>query len=146
MKKLITKPHLFFFGLIPFSILLALLLKNEEIGINYYGATIIAQLKYIYYLSAFFFGLIGFNYFSLHWANKAPKINLTIIHIFLQILSFTLLITRNNWNWLHSANQNSESLVIDNSNFMLFISFLLFLLATLFHLINFFLSLFSKSK
>lgn len=146
MKKLISKPHLFFFGLIPVSIILAMLLKDQEVLINYYDSSITAQLKYIYFLSAFFFCLLGFNYFSLHWANKTPKKGLTIIHILLQVFSFVLLITRDKWNWLHSANQTNEGLVIDNSNFILFISFLLFLLATFFHLINFFLSLFSKTK
>mgnify|MGYP005992033665 CR=1 FL=1 len=146
MKKLISKPHLFFFGLIPVAIIIALLLKNEEIVFSYYGANIVVQLKFIYYLSAFFFCLLGFNYFSLYWANKTPKKKLTIIHIILQVVSFILLITYKNWSWLSSANQTNENFMIDNSNFILFISFLFFLLATFFHLINFFLSLFSKSK
>lgn len=146
MKKLITKPHLFFFGMIPVSIILALIFNNDQIIIHYYDGNFIAQLKYVYYLSAFFFSLIGFNYFSILWANKTPKKNLTIIHIVLQVISFTLLITRNCWSWLHSANQTTEGLVIDNSNFIVFMSFLIFLLATLFHLVNFFSTLLSKSK
>lgn len=146
MKKLITKPYLFFFGMIPVSIILALIFNTDEIIINYYDGNFIAQLKYIYYLSAIFFGLIGFNYFSIHWANKTPKRGLTIIHIALQVISFTLLITHNKWSWLHSENQTTESLVIDNSNLIILVSFLVFLLATLFHLVNFFSALFSKSK
>ncbi len=146
MRKIIKKPHLFFFGLILISILLSFFFKNEEVSINYYGSSIVAQLKYVYYLSAFFFCLIGFNYFSLHWANKTPKKSLTLIHIVLQVLSLILLIARNNWNWLHAVNQTNKGIVLDNSNFILFISFLIFLLATFFHLINFFSSLLSKSK
>ncbi|MFT5762251.1 MAG: hypothetical protein ACI8WA_001377 [Polaribacter sp.] len=146
MKKLITKPYLFFFGMIPVSIILALVFNNDEVIINYYDGNFIAQIKYIYYLSAIFFGLIGFNYFSIHWANKTPKKGLTIVHIALQIISFTLLITRNNWSWLHSENQTTEGLAIDNSNLIILFSFLVFLLATLFHLVNFFGALFSKSK
>jgi TRAP-type C4-dicarboxylate transport system permease small subunit len=146
MKKLIAKPYLLFFWLAPISILLAYIFKNDEISINYYDANFNVELKYIYEVAAFYFCLIGFNYFSIHWANKTPKKGLTIIHIALQVVSFTLFITHKNWNWLLSSNQTNEGLVVDNSNFILFISFLCFLLATFFHLVNFFLSLFSKSK
>jgi len=132
--------------MIPVSIILALVFHNDEIIVDYYDGNFIVQFKYIYYLSAIFFGLIGFNYYSIHWANKTSKRGLTIIHIALQVISFTLLITRNKWSWLHSENQTTEGLVIDNSNFIVLVSFLVFLLATLFHLANFFSGLFSKSK
>tara|TARA_R110001592_G_scaffold85244_2_gene251758 strand:+ start:5333 stop:5773 length:441 start_codon:yes stop_codon:yes gene_type:complete len=146
MKKLITIPYLLFFWLIPVSIILAFIFKNDEISINYYNANFIVELKYIYYISAFYFCLIGFNYYAIYWSNKTPKKGLTLIHITLQIISFALLITHKNWSWLQSTNQTNENLVLDNSNFILLISFSFFLLATLFHLFNFFLSLFSKSK
>ena len=146
MKRIFTKPHLFFFSLVPISILLAYIFNTKEIVFNYYDAYFVAELKYIYYLSAFFFGLVGFNYFSISWADKKPIKNLTIIHILLQVVSFTLLISYKNWSWLQSENEINKDFIIDNSNFIIFISFLLFLLATFFHLINFFLSIFSKSK
>ncbi len=146
MKKLIAKPHIFFFGLIPISILLAYFFNSEGINFRYYGASLTVELKYIYYVAAFFFGLIGINYFSIHWAKKTPKKGLTQIHIILQGFSFLLLITYNKWSWIQSAKNLNKDFVIDNSNLILFISFILFILASIIHVFNFFLSLFSKSK
>jgi len=55
MKKLITKPLIFFLGFIPISILLAYFFNSEGINIRYYGASLTVELKYIYYVASFFF-------------------------------------------------------------------------------------------
>ncbi|GGH01922.1 hypothetical protein GCM10011416_20890 [Polaribacter pacificus] len=148
MKKLISQPHRFFFGLVPVCIVLAFVFFKDLIEFEYYGGFIEAPLKYIYFFSALFFTLIGFNYYSVHWANKPLIKGLTRAHILLQCTALILLISRNHWTWLAGDETQNESTtaVFGSPNFIFFMAFLIFLLATFIHLINFFISLFRKSK
>jgi hypothetical protein len=140
MKKIIAKPHLFFFGLALLFVIIASINGKNNLEINIGLVNFDIQVKILCLISSLFFVLIGFNYFSIFWANKQPRKRLTIIHIVLQIIALTpfiyLLSTVNN-----SSDTNLELLIATN-----FIGFLIFLFASLLHLINFFSSLFLKKE
>ena len=147
MKKLITKPHLFFFGLIPVIFLLELINKNEIITTNVKTTYINIELKYLNYFFTILFTVIGLSYFFLYQKKKKIKKQLTFFHITLQTIAFLLFYTKNQWNWIGDNSLYSKfNIPIDNSNSVILISILLFMLATFFYVLNFFLSLFSKSK
>ena len=139
--KIISKPHLFFFGLIPFTITLGFLLRNETVSFAYYGITISFNCASILSISSVFFGLIGINYFSLHLVKKQPKKGLTIVHIIFQIISLTLFIYYILSMTNLEARQEKQLL-----SFTFFIGFILFLISILIHLINFSASLFLKKE
>lgn len=144
VKKLIVKPYLFFFGLIPIFILLGLLSGDKILNINIDYIYFDILYLHFYLFSAIFFAMIGINYFSLHWAEKPPKKWLTIIHISLQIIALLLLFTNNNWNWIGEKSQEGILNITDNSSIIIVLAFLIFLLSAFVHLINFFTSLFLK--
>lgn len=147
MKKLITKPHLFFFGLIPVIFLLELINKNEIITTNVKTTYINIELKYLNYFFTILFTVIVLSYFFLYQKKKKIKKRLTFFHIILQTIAFLLFFTKNQWNWIGDNSLYSKfNIPIDNSNSVILISILLFMLATFFYILNFFLSLFSKSK
>jgi len=144
MKKLITKPHLFFFGLALLFVIIAIVKGENSLEINISLAKFDIQVKTFCLISSLFFVLIGFNYFSIIWANRQPIKWLTTIHIVLQILALApfiyLLSTENNSS---ETNTNNDLKLLIATNF---IGFLLFLLATLIHLVNFFSMLFLKKE
>ena len=146
VKKIIAKPFLFFFGLIPLFIFLAFFSKDKLLDINIYDTYFVVPYFHFYLFSAIFSAMISFNYFALYWADKPPKKWLTIIHILLQLLALLLIITSNKWNWL--GNQNTEEMMFinDNSNLLIVISFLIFLLSVFIHFINFLVSLLLKKS
>ena len=146
VNKIITKPHIFFFGLVPIFIILAFLSKDKTLDINIYDIYFVITNYHFFLFSAIFFAMLGINYFSLYWAEKTPKKWLTIGHISLQIISFLFLLTRNNWNWINSKSYSEIGIINDNSNLIIFIAFLIFLLSVFIHLINFFTSLFLKKQ
>ncbi len=139
MQKIIQKPYLFFFGLVPITLILGFLFKKSGIDFDYYGGTVSINYWSLFLISSVFFALIGFNYFSLKWMNKQPKKWLTIIHVFLQIVSLLLLLY-----YILQTNSATDLQQKDVLNFILFIAFFIFLIASFIHLINFFLSLFLK--
>ena len=143
MKKIIAKPYLFFFGLIPIVLILGFIKREESIDINVSYIYYVVGLNTLSYFFAVFFGLIGLNYFSLLWANKKPKKWLTIFHLLLQSIALLLFFTKNNWNWLGKSELNYS---FDYSNFILILSLVIFIISTFIHLINFFVSLFLKRE
>lgn len=141
LRKVISKPHLFFFGLIPFSIILGFLLRNETVNLAYYGVNISFNSASTFSISSVFFGLIGFDYFSLLLIKKQPIKRLTVVHIVLQIISLTLFIYYILSMTNFETRQEKQLL-----SFTFFIGFILFLISILIHLINFFASLFLKKE
>ena len=147
MKNIISKPHLFFFGLIPIILIVGYIYKDESIDINISYAYYLISYKQLSYFFAVFFGLIGLNYFSLYWAKRPTKKGLTIVHMVLQCLSLLLFFTKNNWNWLdQEVYPEGINISADYSNLVLIIAFFIFLISAFVHLINFFISLLIKSK
>jgi hypothetical protein len=147
MKKIITKPHLFFFTLIPIVLILGFIFKEKDIDINISYAYFIISYSDFSYFFAVFFGLVGLNYFSLYWGNKKAIKWMTATHMILQVFSLFLFFTKDNWNWL-SKNEHPTTIdmPMDYSNLVLISSILIFILSAFIHLINFFVSLISKSK
>lgn len=145
MKKIISKPHLFFFGLVPLFIILALISRDKTIDISVHDTYFVISNYHICLFSAIFYAMIGINYFSLQWSNKPPKKWLTIVHLSLQTISlipflYSLLNSNSNGNF-----STNNSIGFAELHMILVISFLIFILSLLIHLINFFTSLFSKT-
>ena len=142
MKKIIIKPHLFFFGLVPIFVVIGVFNLKNYINLNIDYLNFDLSISLLCNISAVFFLLIGFNYYALLWVQKEPKKPLTIAHIILQLISlipFILLIFSINFS------KNNFS-IFTNTNLILIISFIIFLISVFVHLINFFTSLFLKSK
>lgn len=136
VKKIIAKPHLFFFFLIPISLVLGFIFKNESLGFDYLGTYLSFKYITLFSVSAVFFGLIGLNYFSLLLLKKQPRKWLTLFHILFQVIALVVLV------YYILSNNNFESIQQKNViNFTFFIGFILFLTSILIHLINFFISL-----
>jgi hypothetical protein len=146
MKKLITKPHLFFFGLVPIFIILGFVKKDALIEINISYIYIDLSISTLCYISAIFFSLIGLNYFSIALAGKKLKKGLTIAHIILQLIAlvpFLYMIINLN----EDGNISSDSqLLIEKLTLFIIIGLIFFLLSILMHLINFFTSMFLKTE
>lgn len=146
MNLIIRKPHLFFWGIIPIFIIISFLKGESAFDLNIYDTYAVLPISNLCYLSVFFFGLIGINYYVLFWAKKPPKKQLTSIHFILQTLSLVFFI------YLMFTVSSSENLVETpynssiNENTLFIVSFVLFLLATIIHFINFFISLFVKRE
>ena len=142
LKKIISKPYLFFFGLVPLFVIIGLLNMKSYIKLRIDYLNFDLDISLLCNISAVFFLLIGFNYYSLFWVQKEPKKSLTITHIILQLISlipFILLI------FSVDFSKNNPS-IFTNTNLLLIISFIIFLISVFIHLINFFTSLFLKSK
>ena len=110
MKNIITKPHYFFFGLVPLFIFLIFICEDNAIDINIHDTYFVIANYFVCLFSIIFFALIGVNYFYLHWAKKPPKKWLTIIHLILQIISLVTFV-------YHLLNINSKDSFITNDFF-----------------------------
>ena len=146
MKKIIRKPHLFFFGLIPFFLILGFWKRNVPIDLDIVYINYLINVDFWCFVSAVYFGLIGINYLALHWANKPPKKILSVLHFIFQILCLIPFLYA-----VFHLNENGElqkSIFLDYLNLRstLTNSFLLFLCSILIHLINFFSSLLLKRE
>lgn len=139
MKKIVEKPHLFFFGLVPISIILALIFKNNSLNIAYYGGFFSVNYWNLFFVMSFLFSLMGLNYFALNWVKKGLKKWLTILHIISQAFSLVLFVIY----ILKIDNVKTEN-ETDIINIILFCSLLLLVISVFVHLINFFISLISK--
>ena len=144
MKKIVEKPHLFFFVLAFVLLITSFFVKNNSIDISIYDIYFAIRFTHICQFSFAFFVLIGINYFSLQWVNKTPKKILTLLHVILQLIALFLLFTKDSWNWVGNNDLEKFNLEKDNSNLVIIASVLIFILATLVHLINFFSSLLLK--
>lgn len=146
MKKLITKPHLFFLGLACAFIILGFLKRNITLDIALFDTYFVFYADLWSFISAVFFSLIGLNYFCLIWAKKDPNIWLTVLHLFLQIVSLVPFIYV-----IFSLKPDHKLptnifLYYVNLDLALVVSFVIFLFSIFIHLINFFTSLFLKTK
>lgn len=141
VKKIIAKPHIFFFGLIPVFILFSFFSRNKFIDINIHDTYFVFEIYYFHLFSTFLFALIGFNYFSLYWAKKNSIKWLTTSHIILQIIAIIPFI----FSMFHINKNNvfinNTFLGICDLNTALVISFFIFY-AHLFYISSIFLQLF----
>jgi hypothetical protein len=140
MKKLISKPHLFFLGIIPIVFIFGYLNKTLTIDLEYLGGIFSISLWSICLFSCVFFLLISFNYLTLNWTHKKPKKVLTLLHISVQVISFGV------FYYYKTMFLGAEKELYNPINIYLILSFFLFIIATMIHLINFFASLMAKTK
>lgn len=144
MNKIINKPYLFFFGLIPVFLILGFLKRNIPIDINISFIYYLINVDFWCYVSAIYFGLIGVNYLSLKLVKKKPKKVLTILHISLQTLCLIP--------YLYAVFKLDENGILQNDKFfynveptyIFLVAFFLFIISVIIHLINFFSSLLLK--
>lgn len=141
MQKIITKPHLFFWALIPLMAICAFIFKDSLLRISYYNGVLDIKFRFLFLFSAIFFLLIGFNYYSLQWIQKFPKKWLSIAHILLQSIAILILVY-----YASVIDQTSSANDVEQLNMYFFFAFVLFLLATLVHLVNFFSALLLKKS
>lgn len=140
MKKIIQKPHLFFLGIIPLIFVFGLINKDQSLNLEYFGGVFSISFWTVTLFSCVFFLLISFNYLTLLWTDKKPKKILSLLHIIFQALAFACFYF---YKVKFHGVQNEQ---FNQINDFLIVSLLLFILATMIHLINFFSSIISKSK
>jgi len=86
-----------------------------------------------------FFILIAINYTSLTITKKPPKKTLTILHIILQIAALAPLLY-----FIYNSDTPKTYQQVSQMNIILVMAFILFIIATVVHLINFMASLLAK--
>ncbi len=141
MRKIIDKPQLFFLWLIPVVLIAGLLNKGDNALFNYHDIYFLMDVWYISIFSAVFFFLIFINYYVLISNKKPLKSTLTKLHIVLQVIALIPLLYF--FFISDTETRTAEYLKID---LMIVLSFFVFMLATVIHFINFFISLLSKKQ
>lgn len=143
MKQLVTKPYLFFICLALMSVIFSFTITDTTF--NLYLGVLTFQISYARFctISAVFFLLMSLNYFLLLWSDKSPKKWLTILHISLQIFAL-ILFGFVGYQDFSSTKNNLTIATINNTNALILLSFLIFLVSVFVHLINFFGSLLLK--
>lgn len=145
MKTIIKKPHIFFFSLIPIFILLAIIKKNGSIDITINNTFFAVKTNYWCYFSAVFSGLIALNYYMLYWAKKQTIHLVSLFHILFQfaaLVPFIFCIFFLNTKTVFTSNFLSDSI---DFYYLLYISFILFIISVCFHVLNFMLAFFKKN-
>lgn len=139
MKKFLKTPQAFFIFLSIITLIIGFIKKGNFIDLNYFMTFLKIDVWSLSVVSSVFYLLIGINYFSLILSGKKPRKILTIIHIVLQIVSiipfFYIMITTN-------SSLSPESVTLNN--IILAVSFVVFILSLVIHLINFFASIFKQ--
>lgn len=139
MKKIITKPQFFFFFLACVLLISGFLNKGNSIPLAIYGTSMDLKIWSLCLLSALFFVLIAINYLSLTITQRLPKRGLTIIHIVFQVIALVPFLY-----FIYTANVLRTYEQIFQMNVILILGFLLFIIASIIHLINFIMSLLAK--
>lgn len=142
MKTIIKRPHFFFFGLIPFVVLIGLLYSDAIIDLTISNEYFSLNVNYWCIFCAVFVGLFGINYATLKWIRKQPRKDLTLLHVVLQtlaILLFLLFLTN-----INPKNNIIEKLFPHTLNYYAILnnSFFLFGASVFINMINFFQCLF----
>tara|TARA_R110002073_G_scaffold8207_1_gene45658 strand:+ start:98724 stop:99149 length:426 start_codon:yes stop_codon:yes gene_type:complete len=139
MKKIITKPQ-FFFVILAFILLISgFINKGSSIEIAMSGTFIELKVWSVCLFSTLFFILIAINYTSLTITKKPPKKILTIIHVTLQLLALVPLLY-----FIYNSNISRTYQEVSQMNVILVLAFMLFIIASAVHLINFIASLLAK--
>ena len=79
MVKILNKPHFFFFSLIPISLIIGFILKNQTLDFAYYGGVISFNYFSIFSISAVFFALNWFKLFFFNLIKKTTKKMVNVI-------------------------------------------------------------------
>lgn len=141
MKKMIQKPQYFFVGLALVVLFCGLFNKGQSIPINFEGVILDLDIWSTTLVSSFFFLMISVNYASLTLTKKTARIGLTIAHILLQIIALVPFLY---FFFTSEIKRSIEEIMY--MNLVIIVSFALFLLASLIHIINFLSSLLYKKE
>lgn len=139
MKKIIRKPQVFFLPIALLSLIIGLLNKDDSILVSFYTSYAEISVWSISVFTAVFLILISVNYFSLTLTGKSPKKVLTLLHIIFQTIALIPL-----FYFCVTADLEKTEVQIIKMNSILLLAFLVFLFASLLHIINFIASLISK--
>ena len=141
MKKMFFRPQTFFILLAIVCVIVGFFKEGTVLDFNYLLAFLLIDVWSVAFISAIFFLLISVNYASLYFVGKKPKTSLTAIHIVLQLIAFLPLLY-----YMVTANSETSTESSSFSNIVLLISFLIFFISVIVHLINFFYSLLLKNN
>ncbi|MCF2876216.1 MULTISPECIES: hypothetical protein [unclassified Tenacibaculum] len=141
MRKLLIRPHVFFWGVIPIILLAGMYRVNDSIegflDINVHDTYFVVDRLHLLGFMVFLFVLLGLGYWGAY-VNKRKLINgITFLHIlltFISLISFLIILFFPTKNEIISNNAMFDSLEI--ANIVLTFSFLLFLIGQLFYPIN----------
>lgn len=139
MQKTIRTPQFFFIVLAFITFIFGLLNREGSIPLAVYNSSIDLKVWSFSLITACFFILIAVNYTSLSITKKPHKKWLTIIHIVLQVIALIPLLY-----FMIQSNIPKTYDGITAMNAVLMVAFVIFLLATFIHLINFIVSLIAK--
>lgn len=141
MKKMIQKPQYFFLLLAVLLLVSGLINKGEVILISFESYYLNLDVWAAGLFSSIFFLLIAVNYASLTLTKKRPKKGLTIGHIVLQVIAIIPFLY-----YFFTADVKRSYDEIEFMNAIIVLSFVLFLLASFIHIINFMMSLLLKKE
>lgn len=141
IQKVIHKPHLFFLWLVPIILLAGYLNRDNTILFNVHDIYLLIDVWHMSLLSSIFFGLVCINYYLLASNQKRLNTTLTKIHLSLQVIVLIPLLF---YFFTPEADRSIEGSI--DMNMILGLSFFIFLLATILHFINFFISLLRKKQ
>ena len=139
MKRLLKTPQAFFILLAILIMAVGIYKDGAQLDLNYFLAFLLVDVWSVALVSALFFVLISVNYASLSLTEKKAKKSLTIVHIVLQIIALIPLVY-----FMLTADEKASGESVAYSNIVLLISFFIFLVSVIVHLINFFYSLLKK--
>ncbi|MDF4204446.1 hypothetical protein PXD56_15835 [Maribacter sp. SA7] len=92
MKKITQTPHIIFWILIPFILLVGFLKPDKTLVINIYDTYLVMDLINLTVLISIIFGILGFGYWVIIKLNRKLLNWLTVIHLILTILGFLILL------------------------------------------------------
>lgn len=141
MNKMIRKPQYFFFILAIAVLICGYVNDGKAILISVESYYINLDVWAAGLFSGIFFILIGLNYFSISITNKTPKKGLTIAHILLQIIAIVPFVY---YFFTADVKRSHEEIVFMNA--VIVLAFIVFLLASLIHIVNFLISLLLKKE
>lgn len=141
MKKIIDRPHLLFLALVPIVFISGLLNRESTIDVNIYATYIVMDIWSLSVFSTVFLFLIFINYYALHAIKKPAKRILTVLHIVLQVIALIPLF----YVFFTADTKRNFTQTID-MNAILILGFMIFIVASFVHLVNFFVSLISKKQ
>ena len=139
MKKIIAKPQFFFLMLALLILISGLVNKESTIEIAISGTFMNLKTWSLCLFSTLFFILIAINYASLTITQKTPKKILTILHMVLQLIAMMPLLY-----FIYNSDVSRTYQEVSQMNLVLVLAFVLFILASVIHLINFIASMLTK--
>jgi heme/copper-type cytochrome/quinol oxidase subunit 1 len=139
MNKVIERPHLIFLVLAPVVLISGLINKGNTFTINIHDTYLVSDIWSVSLYSTVFFFMIALNYYTIvQFAKKKPFPKLTSLHIAFQIIALIPFL----YTFYASESYGDTA----QKELFLVLAFLLFLLATLIHFINFIASLLRKKE